>query len=193
MYNALYRLNTRLRAICTKGFHVLSHINETVLKVIIILSILLMFIILYTTGILFVLKMNSTETLLWHKAAAFVIIVLLSVHAWLRKCTIRKLYQECKALLFHTNIHHEDNIDFLIRNTKHQSFEELCDLFKCDSALLQEKLLENHVVIKDVKNTLREISKANDKDMYQVLLLMLKLHVESKSASPIYGDSCPSR
>ena len=168
----------------------LRHLNETVLKVVIIVLILVMFVTLYTTGIAFVLHNQEPYVLLLHKLAALVIIGLLGVHAWLRRCTIRKLYQECIAIISNTQIDHEDNIDFLMRTTKHQSFQELCTMFQCDTAFLQEKLLENHVNVEKVEDTLKTIAKSNDKDMYQVLLLMIKLHVEQKSPSFLDKSSC---
>ncbi len=164
--------------------------NETILKVIIILSILVMFVILYVTGIAFVLGNQAPSTFLLHKLAALIILGLLGVHAWLRRCTIRRLAQECIAIFFNKHIRHEDNIDFLIHNTKNQPFNELCSLLHYDILFLQEKLLENHVNVKNIEDTLKTIAKYNDKDMYEILLLMMKLHVEKNSSSPIYSGSC---
>ena len=169
-----------------------ARINETVLKVVIIAVILVMFIALYATGIAFVLNDYTSDNLLIHKVAALVMIGLLGVHAWLRRCTIRKLLQESIAIILNKHIRHEDNIDFLIRNTKNQSFQELCLLFNCDVSFLQQKLLENYVKVENVEDTLKTIAKHNDKDMYQVLLLMLKLHIEKNCPEPNYTDSCSS-
>jgi hypothetical protein len=166
--------------------------NESVLKVVIIAAILVMFGTLYATGIAFVLEQHSSFILILHKLSALIIIGLLGVHAWLRRCTIRKLLQECVAILCNKQIHHEDNIDFLIRSTKNQSFHELCSLFQSDATFLQQKLLENHVKIDNVDDSLKTIAKANDKDMYQILLLIIKLHVEKNSPSPIDMNSCHS-
>jgi len=157
---------------------------------VIIAAIILMFIVLYTTGIAFVLGSDTTYNLLLHKLAALLILALLGVHAWLRRCSIRKLLQECIAIAFNKHIRHEDNIDFLMQNTKNQSFQELCLLFHCDVSFLQAKLLEEHVNVKSVQDTLKTIAKSNDKDMYQILLLIIKLHVEKNSSSPIYTSSC---
>ena len=167
-----------------------SHLNETVLKVVIIVAILLMFGILYTTGIAFVLGNYATYNLILHKLSALVIIGLLGVHAWLRRCSIRKLLQECIAIFFNKHIRHEDNIDFLIHNTKNQAFKDVCLLFNYDISFLQEKLLENHVNVENVEHTLKMVAKSNDKDMYEILLLMMKLHVEKNSPSPIDSGSC---
>jgi len=112
------------------------------------------------------------------------------VHAWLRRCTIKRLLQESFAILTNTHIRHEDNIEFLIHNTKNQSFHELCLWFQCDSAWLQSELLKNHVHIHRVEDTLKTIAKANNKDMFEILLLMMKLHVEKKNPSPVYKSVC---
>ncbi|AOO64192.1 hypothetical protein [Sulfurospirillum halorespirans] len=164
--------------------------NESVLKVVIIVAILVMFGVLYITGIAFVLNHPTPSNLFLHKLSALIIIVLLGVHAWLRRCTIRKLLQECVAIFLNTHIRHEENIDFLIRNTKNQSFQELCVLFHCDVTFLQQKLLEHHVKIEHVEDTLKTIAKANDKDMYQLFLLMIKLHVEKNCPSTLDTRSC---
>lgn len=164
--------------------------NETILKVTVILSILVMFIVLYVTGIAFVLGNQAPSTFLLHKLAALIILCLLGVHAWLRRCTIRRLAQECVAIFFNKHIRHEDNIDFLIHNTKNQSFNDLCALLHYDVLFLQEKLLENHVNVKNTNDTLKTIAKYNDKDMYEILLLMMKLHIEKNSPEPIYLGSC---
>jgi len=169
---------------------VFTHLNESVLKVVIIVAIILMFSVLYTTGIAFVLGYYTLPNLMLHKLAALIIIGLLAAHAWLRRCTIRKLWQECIAIILNKHIRNEDNIDFLMQNTKHQSFQALCVLFNCDVLFLQQKLLENHVSVENVENTLKTIAKHNDKDMYQILLLMFRLHVEKNSPSPIYINSC---
>lgn len=166
--------------------------NETLLKVIIILAILVMFIVLYTTGIAFVLGSVATYNLLLHKVAALLLLGLLGVHAWLRRCTIRRLAQECIAILFNKHIRHEDNIDFLIHNTKNHSFNELCALFHWDVAFLQKELQANHVNVESTEHTLKTIAKYNDKDIYEILLLMMKLHVEKNSPEPIYKGSCKS-
>ena len=55
---------------------------------------------------------------------------------------------------------------------------------------LQQKLLENHVKVENVEDTLKTIAKSNDKDMYQILLLMIKLHVEKNSPSFLDESSC---
>jgi len=169
---------------------VFARSNETILKVVVILAIILMLITLYVTGIVFVLKDFTPTNLIVHKLAALLILVLLGVHAWLRRCSIRKLIQECIAMASNKHIRHEDNIGFLMQNTKNQSFKELCLLFNCDVSLLQQNLLENHVRVENSEDTLKTIAKYNDKDMYQLLLLMIKLHVEKNSISPIYTPSC---
>lgn len=167
-----------------------TRFNENVLKVIIITAILIMFIALYATGIAFVVGSYTPSNLMIHKLSALLMLGLLSIHAWLRRCTIRKLLQECVAIVLNKHIRHEDNIDFLIQNTKNQSFEELCVLFNYNVTFLQQKLSENHVNVENVENTLKTIAKRNDKDMYQILLLMMKLHVEKNSPSPVYMDFC---
>ncbi len=167
-----------------------ARLNETVLKVVIILAIIVMFITLYTTGIAFVLGSYTPSNLLMHKLAALIIIGLLVIHSWLRRCTIRKLLQECIAIILNKHIRNEDTIDFLIQNTKHQSFQALCVLFHCDIAFIKEKLLESHITVENDEDTLKTVAKHNDKDMYQILLLMLKLHVEKNSPSPIGVNSC---
>ncbi|QIR76344.1 hypothetical protein FA592_08900 [Sulfurospirillum diekertiae] len=167
-----------------------TRFNETVLKVIIIVAIIVMFITLYTTGIAFVLGSYTFSNLLLHKLAALIIIGLLGVHAWLRRCTIRKLLQESIAIILNKHIRNEDNIDFLIQNTKHQSFHALCVLFHFDADFMREKLLENHIAVEKDEDTLKTIAKHNDKDMYQILLLMMKLHVEKNNPSPILINSC---
>jgi hypothetical protein len=167
-----------------------THFNETVLKVIIIIAIIVMFGILYTTGIAFVLDHYSSYNLLLHKVAALVIIGLLVGHAWLRRCTIRRLIQECVAIIMNKHIRNEDNIDFLIHNIKNQSFQKLCLLFHFDVSFLQEKLLEHHINIHNNEDTLKTIAKSNDKDMYQIFLLMMKLHVEKNSPTPNDSPSC---
>ncbi|MDD3342809.1 MAG: hypothetical protein PHR87_04455 [Sulfurospirillaceae bacterium] len=167
-----------------------EHTNKTVLKVVIILAIIVMFIVLYITGIAFVLDNYTSYTLILHKLAALLIIGLLSIHAWLRRCTIKKLLQECIAIVLNKHIRHEDNIDFLVQNTKNQSFKELCLLFNCDVVFLQKKLLENYVTVETIDSTLKTIAKYNDKDTYEILLLMIKLHVEKNSSSPVYTNSC---
>jgi hypothetical protein len=164
--------------------------NETVLKVVTIIAILVMFVILYTTGIASVFGSLSPSNMLLHKLAALIIIALIITHAWLRRCTIKKLWQEFIATLLNKQIRHEDNIDFLMQNTKNQSFKELCSLLNYDVSFLQQKLEENHVKIDSVEHTLKTIAKNNDKDMFQILLLMLKLHVEKSIPSPIYTSSC---
>jgi hypothetical protein len=166
------------------------HMNESVLKAIIIIAILVMLITLYVTGIAFVLGNNATYTILLHKFSALLIIGLLGVHAWLRRCTIRKLFQECVAIIRKQHIHHEDNIDFLIHNTKNQSFQELCLLFNYDASSLLLTLSKHHVHVKQESDTLKTIAKYNDKDMYQILLLMMKLHVEKNNPTPLYNTSC---
>ena len=169
-----------------------KNLNETVLKVIIIAAILIMFCILYVTGIAFVLGHYETSNLLMHKLAALLILGLLAGHAWLRRCTIRRLMDEFIAILTNRHIRHEDNIDFLIHNTKNQSFQELCSWFHFDTAFMQQKLFENHVKIDNTDDTLKKIAKYNDKDMYQVLLLMIKLHVEKNNPEPLPVGSCYS-
>ena len=59
-----------------------------------------------------------------------------------------------------------------------------------ESKIDKSKLLENHVNVENIENTLKTIAKSNDKDMYEILLLMMKLHVEKNSSSPQYQSSC---
>jgi len=169
---------------------VFTRLNETILKVVIIIAILAMLIILYATGIIFVLDGTSYHSVLLHKLSALLIIGLLGVHTWLRRCTIKRLLQESFAILTNTHIRHEESIAFLIHNTKNQSFQELCAWFHYDVDLLKEKLLENHVKIEKVEDTLKTIAKTNNKDMFEIFILMMKLHVEKRNPSPVYKSSC---
>jgi len=168
--------------------------NETVLNVITIIAILIMFVLLYVTGIAFVLNHATTGTLLVHKLAALIILMLLGIHAYLRHCTIRRLLQECIAIARNQHIRHEDNIGFLIHNTKNQSFQDLCAWFACDVSSLRQKLLENHVNIKNTEDTLKRIAQENNKDIFEIFLLMMKLHVEEKTPSDrLFLSTCPKR
>lgn len=167
--------------------------NETILKVIVIATLLMMLGILYATGTFLMLGGYTTHYVVLHKLSAFVIILLLAIHAWLRRCTIRRLLQECVAIVRNRHIRHEDNIDFLIHNTKNQSFQKLCSLFNYDSSFLLEALAKHHVRIENYEDSLKTIAKNNDKDMYQILLLMMKLHVEHNNPSPVYITSCSRR
>lgn len=168
----------------------LMRFNETVLKVTVIVAILIMFSVLYTTGIFLILGDYALHYVALHKLSALVIIILLGVHAWLRRCTIRRLLQEFVAIVRNQHIRHEDNIDFLVHNTKNQSFQALCSLFNYDASSLKQALEKHHVRIESAEDSLKTIAKYNDKDMYQILLLMMKLHVEQNSASPLYITSC---
>jgi len=46
------------------------------------------------------------------------------------------------------------------------------------------------VKIEHVEDTLKTIAKANDKDMYLLFLLMIKLHVEKNCPSTLDTRSC---
>lgn len=168
----------------------MSQERETLLKVWTILGMLGSLIILYVTGIAFIFDTHTIITTILHHGAAFVIFLLLLLHSWLRRCSIRRLSQEFVAILRHKQIKHEDNKSFIIQNIKNKPLTQLASFFHWDINQIQQELSLHHIHIENTSDTLKEIAKKNDKDLYDIFLLITKIHIEKNTPEPIMRSFC---
>ncbi|MBE0496616.1 MAG: hypothetical protein IBX45_09420 [Campylobacterales bacterium] len=144
--------------------------------------LMLILLILYGTGFGFHQEEVSSWNLMLHHMAAVGLLVLIGVHTWLNACKMRKMRDEFRAMLKGQDIKHHDNRGFLIEQLKQKSLREMCALFNMDGARLQESLRVRHIYVKDLDENFKAIAKANQKDMYELWILILREHVEHASS-----------
>lgn len=168
----------------------MSQERETLLKVWTILGILGALIILYITGIAFIFDSHTPLNSILHHGAAFVIFLLFILHTWLRRCSVRRLSQEFMDILRNKQIKRDDNKSFIIQNTKNKSLIELASYFNWDLTYLEQNLPLYHIHIENTNDTLKEIAKKNDKDLYDIFLLITKLHIQKNTPNLAQNSFC---
>jgi len=169
----------------TGEFYLFKGINETVFKVVIILLMCIFLVALGFTAYEFYIGNYTQEKLFWHKFMGVMLILIMPIHMIIKKNKIKKLYQEFVNILLKKEIKHTNNKEELVENIKKKSLNEIADIFNIDIERMKDFLQKNHILIKGEDETLSKIAKKNSKDIYQLLILILRLHVES--SSPIKG------
>ncbi|WP_024955709.1 hypothetical protein [Sulfurospirillum arcachonense] len=164
--------------------------NETIIKVFTLVCIVISLITLYITGTAFALDFyTKTNTILHHLAAA-VIILFFVLHTWLRRCSLRKLIQEFKDILAKKQLHNEDNKSLIIQNIKNKPLKELATFFHWDITQIENELPLHHVKVQNTNDTLKEIAQQNDKDLYDIFILITKIHIEKNISEPVLTSFC---
>jgi hypothetical protein len=164
--------------------------NETIIKVVTLLGIIFSLLILYSTGIAFIFDSYTKISAILHHLAAGVIVLLFLLHIWLRRCSAKRLTQEFFDILRHKQIHNEDNKSFIVQNIKNKPFDELVSFFHWDLEYIKKALLLQDIKIKDTQDTLKTIAKQNNKDLYDIFILITKLHIEKNTSEPITMSCC---
>jgi hypothetical protein len=164
--------------------------KEILLKVFALLGILTALTILYATGIAFNLGFYTKTNVTLHYFAAGIIVFLFILHTWLRRCSARRLIQEFKDIIRHRQIDNEENKSFIIQNIKNQTLRELASFFHWNLEQVKQELPLNHVEVENVDDTLKEIAKQNDKDLYDIYVLITKIHIEKNSSAPVANNFC---
>jgi hypothetical protein len=162
-------------------FCVLKKINETLFKVFIIILLCIALVILGFTASKFYNADYTQTALSWHMYMGALVLLLMPVHMIIKKNKIKKLAQEFINILLRKDIKHVNNKEELLENIKKCSIKEIADLFGVKLDTLVENLEKNHIVLSSEVQTLKDIAKENSKDMYQIFILILRLHVESSS------------
>lgn len=164
--------------------------NETLIKVFTLVCIVVSLVVLYVTGTAFALDIHTkTNTILHHLAAAF-IIFLFVLHTWLRRCSLRKLIQEFKDILAKKQIKNADNKSFIIQNIKNKPIKELASFFYWDMTQIENELLLHHIKIEDTSHTIKQIAQQNDKDLYDIFVLITKINIEKNIPEPVRVSFC---
>lgn len=164
--------------------------NETLIKVFTLLGIIAALLILYITGIAFALDYYTKASMILHHLASAIIIFLFILHVWLRRCSVKRLSQEFVDILRHKQIHNEDNKSFIVQNLKNKSFEELVTFFHWDLEYTKNALFLQDIKIENTQDTLKTIAKQNNKDLYDMFILITKLHIEKNTPEPITLSCC---
>ena len=112
------------------------------------------------------------------------------LHIWLRRCSVKRLTQEFFDILRHKEIHNDDNKSFIIQNLKNRPFVELVTFFHWDLKYIKNALFLQDIKIKDTQDTLKTIAKQNNKDLYDIFILITKLHIEKNTSEPITMSCC---
>jgi len=103
----------------------------------------------------------------------------------IKKNKIKKLTQEFVNVLLKKDIKHTNNKEELLEQIKRKTLEEISDMFHIDFQTLTNNLQNNQIIISKEGVKLKDIAKENSKDVYQLFILILTLHV--KNSSPKKG------
>ncbi len=154
-------------------------INNTIFKVIIIVLMCLLLILLGLTAYEFNNDNYTEYTLFWHKFAGFVIVLIILIHMIIKKNKIKKLSEEFLNVLLKKEIKHKNNKEYLLIYIKNKSLKEVSFIFNIDLNNMKLFLKKNKIVLHDEGQSISKIAKTNSKDIYQLFILILKLHIES--------------
>lgn len=166
-------------------FYLLKGINETIYKVVIILLMCFFLGVLGFTAYEFYSGNYSEEKLFWHKFMGTMLILIMPVHMIIKKNKIKKLSQEFISVLLKRDIKHTNNKEELLDAIKKKTLKEISTIFRIDFQILVSRLKNNQITISNEDIQLKDIAKENAKDIYQLFILILTLHV--KSSSPKKG------
>ena len=153
-------------------------IDETVVKVVVLLSLFFILLFLAYTGSLFHLGEFDETYMLLHKSAGVLLIILTLIHIFMKRNKVKKISEEFIALLLNKNIRHTNNKEELLEVLKEKSLEELSLIFNLNMQDLLLTFEKNSIEVSDPTQKLNKIAKANSKDLYKIFILILKEHVQ---------------
>lgn len=162
-------------------FYLPQKINDTLYKVIIIVLLTLALLILGYTAYRFFRLDYTQEIISWHVAMGILVLCLMPVHMLIKKNKIKKLSQEFINLITGKDIKHINNKEELLDSIKKRSLKEIADIFGMNLESMIRALQENDINCSTQEISLKDLAKENSKDMYQIFILILRLHVESSS------------
>jgi len=169
----------------TGEFCLFKGVNETVFKVVIILLMTIFLVVLGFTAYDFYTGNYTEDNLFWHKIMGVMLILIMPIHMIIKKNKIKKLTQEFVNVLLKKDIKHTNNKEELLEQIKRKTLEEISDMFHIDFQTLTNNLQNNQIIISKEGVKLKDIAKENSKDVYQLFILILTLHV--KNSSPKKG------
>lgn len=166
-------------------FYLFKKIDETLYKVGIILGLSVALLLLAYSAVKIYFGEIGEYTFTLHVAMGLVVFILTPLHMVIKKNKIKKLTQEFIDILSGKEINHINNKEELLESLKSKTLHELFLVFNIDKAFLLQALDEEQIEIKSENEKLKEVAKRNAKDIYQLFILILRLHV--KHSSPIKG------
>jgi len=153
-------------------------IDETVVKVVVLLSLFFILLFLAYTGSLFHLGELDGTYMLLHKSAGVLLLLLTLIHIYMKRNKVKKISEEFIDLLFNRNIKHVNNKEELLEILKGKTLEELSLLFNLNMQDLLLTFKKNNIEVSDSTQKLNKIAKSNSKDLYKIFILILKEHVQ---------------
>lgn len=153
-------------------------IDETVVKVVVLLSLSFILLFLAYTGSLFHLGELDETYMLLHKIAGVLLLILTLIHIYMKRNKVKKISEEFIDLLFNRNIKHVNNKEELLEILKGKTLEELSLLFNLNMQDLLLTFKKNNIEVSDSTQKLNKIAKSNSKDLYKIFILILKEHVQ---------------
>lgn len=153
-------------------------IDETVVKVVVLLSLSFILLFLAYTGSLFHLGELDERYMLLHKIAGVLLLILTLIHIYMKRNKVKKISEEFIDLLFNRNIKHVNNKEELLEILKGKTLEELSLLFNLNMQDLLLTFKKNNIEVSDSTQKLNKIAKSNSKDLYKIFILILKEHVQ---------------
>lgn len=153
-------------------------IDETVVKVVVLLSLFFILLFLAYTGSLFHLGEFDETTMLLHKSAGVLLLLLTVIHIYMKRNKVKKISEEFIDLIFNRNIKHVNNKEELLEVLKGKTLEELSLLFNLNMQDLLLTFKKNNIEVSDSTQKLNKIAKSNSKDLYKIFILVLKEHVQ---------------
>lgn len=153
-------------------------IDETILKVIVLLSLLFAVLFLAYSGGLFHLGEFDEAYMLLHKSAGVLLVILTLIHIFMKRNKVKKISEEFVDLLLNKDIKHTNNKEELLEILKEKSLEDISILFNIKIEDILLTLERNSLKVGDSKQKLNKIAKENSKDLYKVFILILKDHMK---------------
>lgn len=157
----------------------------------VVLTIIL--VLLYGTGLGFHMDGIGSWNLWLHHFAAVSLLLLIGIHIWLNGCKMRKMRDGIVAILKGKDIKHQDNRGYLIEQLKQKSLGEICTLFDIDGKVIKQALLKRAIHVNNLEENFKAIAKANQKDMYELLIFILREHVQEKIESLHVDTNKPNK
>ncbi|RXJ67382.1 hypothetical protein CRV08_10665 [Halarcobacter ebronensis] len=147
---------------------------EVIYKNFLILFITIFLIMLSYTGYLFLYGEIDNSTLVIHKVAGILLIILSLLHFYTKRKKVKKLLNEFIHIITNEKVTLDSDMDLLIDLVENKTLEEICIIFNISFEELNTVFEKNSIKRCSKEVTLKEVSDINSFKIFPLIVKILE-------------------
>jgi len=146
---------------------------EVIYKYLLILLLIVTFIFLSSTGILFIFGIVDESGLFWHKFFGIVLVVSAIIHTIIKRKKLKKLTKEFINIFSNKKVSLDHDMDLLIESLENKTIKEICEIFNLSFEEFNKVFQDNKISFSSKEQSLKEISKDNSIKLFSIVVMIL--------------------